>query len=264
MDVLTTFPHVAEFEKAAARLDALGLPYRTVRPEPGYRLVGAPVLVVAQQVRLALAASGDEGFICSGWVEHRPGRAQVPSEEPEQFEEDLFGQAAVVVLASCTADEERIRIIAHITGDVSKAFPYVNAGMETACYNPAGPTLTFMDGYRMVSAYARRIAVAKTDEIVDAWRVLEAVRCRVNEAWARRQDIEPSYVTRRKPPALEIYKRLPQTNCGACGELTCLAFAVKVHGGALPVSLCTPVFRGESAHLREALTGIARALGVEP
>jgi ArsR family metal-binding transcriptional regulator len=120
-----------------------------------------------------------------------------------------------------------------------------------------------MDRYRMISIYARRIAVAKADDIVDAWRTLEAIRRRINDVWARRAQIEPSWELREKPPALEIFKRLPRTNCRACGELTCLAFAVKVWGGEAPPSHCRPVFTGEYRQLRDALTEICAGLGVE-
>jgi len=87
------------------------------------------------------------------------------------------------------------------------------------------------------------------------------IRCRVNEAWARRAQIEPSDEMREKPPALEIFKRLPKTNCRACGELTCLAFAVRVWMGELAVSKCTPVFQGEFGHLKDALVEICMGLG---
>lgn len=261
---ITTFAQHGEFEKARRTLNQLGLAYEAISPDPGYALVGAPSLAVGPEARSALAASAGADLLCSGWVDYRPAKIAVPAVLPPEFEGDVFGRAAVMVLASCVADETKIRIVAHISGDLTDVFPYLNAEMKQASYNVHGPTFTFMDGYRMISAYPRRIAVAKADEIIDAWRVLEELRRQVNQVWTRRHEIEPSYERRKKPPALEIYKRLPQTNCGACGELTCLAFAVKVHGGALPVSLCTPVFSGESAHLREALTEIARALGVEP
>jgi ArsR family metal-binding transcriptional regulator len=119
-----------------------------------------------------------------------------------------------------------------------------------------------MDGYRMVSLYPRRITVAKADELVDAWRTLESIRRKANEVWVRRGEIEPSYELRERPPALEIFKRLPRTNCRACGEATCLAFAVKVwQGGALPKA-CAPVFAGEYGHLKDALLEICKGLGV--
>jgi ArsR family metal-binding transcriptional regulator len=137
----------------------------------------------------------------------------------------------------------------------------MNAEMREASYNAKGPTFTFMDRYRMISMYPRRIAVAKADDIVDGWRTLEMIRCRVNDAWARRAQIEPCYEIREKPPALEIFKRLPKTNCRACGEATCLAFAVRVWMGELPASKCLPVFRGEYGHLKDALVEICMGLG---
>jgi len=200
--------------------------------------------------------------VCSGWVEYRPARIAILAEEPPGFEEDVFGQAAVMVLAPCVADVSRIRLIAHISGDLTEVFPYLNTEMKQASYNRHAPTLTYMDEYRMISLYPRRITVAKADELVDAWRTLETIRRRVNEAWARRASIAPSYEMREKPPALEILKRLPRTNCRACGEPTCLAFAVKVwQGRALP-SECGPVFTGGHAGLKDALVEICKGLGV--
>jgi ArsR family metal-binding transcriptional regulator len=259
---ITTFPQRGEFHRAKARLDRMRLPYEVVAAEPGYVHVGTAGLVVSPETRGALMAGGIDEFVCSGWVEYHPPRIAVPTEEAPVFAEDAFGQAAIMVLAPCVADVTKIRLIAHISGDLTEVFPYLNAEMKQASYNRQAPTFTFMDGYRMVSLYPRRITVAKADELVDGWRTLEAIRRRLNETWARRAAIAPSYEMREKPPALEIFKRLPRTNCRACGEATCLAFAVKVwQGGALPKA-CAPVFAGEYGHLKDALLEICKGLGV--
>jgi len=257
---VTTFAAQAEFEKAKARLAGLGLAYEEVSPEPAYARVGLPALVTDARSRMALAASGPDGFISAGWVDYHAARMAVPA-PPPGFEEDVFGEAAIVVLAPCVADPTKIRLIAHTSRDMSQAFPYMNAEMREACYNAKGPTFTFMDGYRMISMYPQRIAVAKADEIVDGWRTLEMIRCRINEVWAQRAQIEPCFEMRERPPALEIFKRLPKTNCRACGEATCLAFAVRVQMGELPVSKCTPVFQGEFGYLKDALVEICMGLG---
>jgi len=262
MRVLTTFPTRDEFDKAQARLHTFVLSAETISPDPGYRVVGVPAVAVESEVRAQLAGRGSGDLICSGWVDYRPAGHPVPSEPPRRFAEDVFGRAAIMVLAPCVADATKIRVIARISGDLTEVFPYLNSEMQTACYNVHGPTFTFMDGYRMISMYPHRIAVAKADEIVDAWRTLETTRCRVNEVWARRGEIEPCYEVRQKPPALEIFKRLPRTNCGQCGERTCLAFAVKVHAGDISVADCSPVFEGDFGRLREALLEICRGLGV--
>ncbi len=260
MRVVTTFADREEFEKAHVRLDAHGVPFEMVSPDPGYRLVGVPALVTEAEGRVALTPRGAAEVISAGWVEYRPARIAVPEAEPPFYDEDVFGEARIMVLAPCVADATKIRLIAHLTGDLTGVFPYLNAEMKEACYNARGPTFTFMDAYRMVSMYARRIAVAKADEIVDGWRTLEMIRRRVNETWARRAHIEPCYEMRQKPPALEIFKRLPGTNCRACGEATCLAFAVRVHAGEAEVSRCQPVFGGEYGHLREALLEVCQAV----
>lgn len=260
--LLTTFPQRDEFEKARARLETLSLPHEVVSPDPGFSRVGAPCVVIDPEVRMRLSGRGSDGFTASGWVDYRPAQIAVPTDAPREFEEDVFGRAAVMLLAPCVADATKIRLIAHLSGDLAEVFPYLNAVMREASYNVHGPTFTFLDGYRMVSVYPRRVAVAKADEIVDAWRVLEALRVRANEAWARRGEIEPSYEMRERPPALEILKRLPRTNCGACGEATCTAFAVKLWSGAARPSDCAPVFCGDYQHLRDALIEICSGLGV--
>jgi len=261
MAVITTFPRREEWRKAQARLDARRLAYAVVSPDPGFATVGAPALVVTTEAQAALMDDRGDPVVCAGFVDYRPAGMPVPAQPPRGFEEDMFGEAAIVVLAPCVADPTKIRLIAHTSGDMAKVFPYMNAEMREASYNAKGPTFTFMDRYRMISMYPRRIAVAKADDIVDGWRTLEMIRCRVNDAWARRAQIEPCYEIREKPPALEIFKRLPKTNCRACGEATCLAFAVRVWMGELPASKCLPVFRGEYGHLKDALVEICMGLG---
>ena len=173
-----------------------------------------------------------------------------------------FVRAAIVVLAPCVADETKIRLIAHLGGDMAPALPYLNAVWTHASFIPAAETLTFMDGHRMVALYPRRITIAKADELVDAWLTLERLRRQVNEIWARRAELEPSNVTRRKPPPLEIFKRLPRTNCGLCGEPSCMAFAARLWSGEVRVTRCTPAHEAANRALLDALVEICAGLGL--
>jgi ArsR family metal-binding transcriptional regulator len=259
---IAAFPTRDEFEKARAAFERRQASFTVISPDPGYRLVGVPALVADDEARQAVMVHDGTALTPAGWVEYRPATIVPPAEEPPSFAEDLLGEAAMMVLAPCVADPTKIRLIAHTRGDLSAALPYMNAVMREASYNARGPTFTFMDRYRMISLYPRRIAVAKADDIVDGWRTLEMIRRRVNETWARRAEITPSDEMRAKPPALEIFKRLPQTNCRACGEATCLAFAVRVWNGSGSPEACKPVFAGEYGHLRAALREICTGLGV--
>jgi ArsR family metal-binding transcriptional regulator len=260
--VITTFPQTTEFERARTRLIRMGLTYQTVSATPGYTRVGTAGVVMSPETRGALMMAGAGEFVCSGWVEYRPAGITVPTSDSPAFPEDVFGQAAIMVLAPCVADVTRIRLIAHISGDLTEVFPYLNTEMEQGSYNRFAPTFTYMDNYRMVSLYPHRITVAKADELVDGWRTLDAIRQKVNAVWARRDQIEPTRDMRERPPTLEIFKRLPRTNCRACGEATCLAFALQVWQRRRAPRECRPVFDGQYGQLREALVGICAGLGV--
>ncbi|MCX7016393.1 MAG: hypothetical protein NTW86_28190 [Candidatus Sumerlaeota bacterium] len=260
MDFVTTFPQRPELEKARRKLERRDIPYQIIDAAPGYSRVGTGALATSAEGRFALGADLD--LTDSGWVDYRPASRAIPARPPDSFPEDVFGTAAIMVLAPCVADLTRIRLIAHLSGNLTEVLPYLNAEMPNGFYNPNVPALTFMEGGRMVVVYASRITVAKAEELVDAWRTLEALRCLVNQTWARRNEIEPSALMRAKPPALEIFKRLPGSNCRACGEKTCMAFAVRLWCGELRASLCKPVFEGEHKHLKPALVEICAGLGV--
>jgi ArsR family metal-binding transcriptional regulator len=261
--LLTTFAQPAVFEQARAQLDALGIGYDVLRPEPAFARVGAPCVIMDDTARMVLAEHDVEHrFSCSGWVACRDTTSAIPQESPPAYTEDVFGRAAVMVLAPCVADLSRIRLTAHLSGNLGKVFPYLNREMREGSYTPGGPTFTFMDKYRMVCLYPGRITMAKANDIVDAWAVLERIRRRVNEVWQRRATITPSYERRERPPALEIYKRLPGSNCKECGELTCLAFAARLWRGETTMTGCRPVFSGTHTHLRQALVDICVGLGL--
>jgi ArsR family metal-binding transcriptional regulator len=169
---------------------------------------------------------------------------------------------AIMVLQPCTADLKKLRITAHFSGDLAPVFPYMNTLMRDAAYNAYSQTFTFMEGHRMIALYPHRVAIAKTNDIVDTWRVLEMLRVRFNECWQNRADITPSTELRKRPPALEIYYRLPKLNCKECGEQTCMAFALRLWSGQVTLTQCKPVFGGTHAHLKDALVEICGGLGV--
>ena len=262
----TTCPTRTELFQAVSLLDSLGAVYERIEPGPALSLVAVPALVMNREVRARLEAATPR-IVFSGWVDYRPPRTPKPPElEPEETASaECFLSSSIMVLGPCVADEAKIRLIAHLEGDLGSLLPYLNAVLPQASYTPAADTLTFMDGYRMIALHRQRITIAKADEIVDAWRTLEGIRRLVVKTWADRDRIEPCFETRKKPPALEIFKRLPRTNCRQCGELTCLAFAMRLWTGEVSVSLCRPVFEegGTGAHLREALLDIVTGMGLK-
>jgi ArsR family metal-binding transcriptional regulator len=263
MALITTFPSHEEFKKAAAMLDRSAAPYQIISPQKGYAAVGIPAIVIADQDRCLFGMPDGLRIIPAGWVEFRESTRKVPDVEPATYSNDVFGTTAIMVLQPCIADPDKLRAIAHISGDLAKVFPYMNAVRKDAFYNVDGPTFTFMDQYRMISLYPSRIAMAKVDDMIDIWRTLESLRAFSNDCWQNHESIEPSFVLRKKPAALEIFVRLPRTDCGMCGEKTCIAFALRLWSGQISLFQCKPVFGGGYVHLKEPLFEICAGLGID-
>jgi ArsR family metal-binding transcriptional regulator len=251
---LVVFSRVDELEKAKVRLDGAHVAYRVVCPDTCYENVGIPALVIRPEAISVLFEKPGEVY-SAGFVDFResPNKAH---EEPETFRDDVFGKAVIQVLSPCIADETKIRLIAHLSGNILPVMPYLNASMGSAFYNHEAGILTFMEQYRLVSVYGGKIAIAKADDIFDAWRLLEKIRRMVNKAWQDRSLIVPSVEMRKKPPALEIYYRLPRINCGQCGLSSCMAFALTLWGGGIRPSACLPMFQGEYSALRDSFLDI--------
>lgn len=262
MDVLTTFADRREFWRATALLDGAGIGYAVLSPDPGYALVGCPAVVLDEAARAAFLEVGGADLMSVGWVDYRAPARSVPAVDPRVFADDVLGRVVIVVLAPCVAEPDRLRLIAHLGRDVSEALPYVNAELLQASYVASLPVLTYMDDRRLVSVFRDRIAVAKATDIVDAWATLEDVRVLVNDVWERRAQITPSFELRQRPSALEIYKRLPGTNCKKCGQATCMTFAWAVWRGEAEPRHCTPVFEGERGELKDALLAVCAGLGI--
>ncbi|MFH1122443.1 MAG: (Fe-S)-binding protein [Pseudomonadota bacterium] len=81
--------------------------------------------------------------------------------------------------------------------------------------------------------------------------MLEWLKREINEAWEKRNEIEPRYEGAPKPKVLEILKLLPKTNCRECGEPTCMVLAAKIVEGAKGPENCTPLKEEKRMKLQE-------------
>ena len=274
-DLAVVFPAREEFERACRALAAAGAAVRAFEPPAALADVAAPYVVVSDAARGALHAAVKDGLLIAGQVCHRapappgpnpngaggagaPGLADLGPEPAPG--EDVVGRIAVAFVGPCVAEEDDLRLTAHVEGDLAPVFPYLNAELRGGTFNPQGPTFTFMDGPRLINLFPHRAAIGRLREMQDAWRTLARLKRLVNDVWARRASIQPSYERKVRVSALEVYSRLPKTNCGQCGEATCIAFAAKLLNGEQRLEHCAPVFAGEYEHLRPALEDLAAAL----
>ena len=162
----------------------------------------------------------------------------------------------------CIANPEWIRVKTELTDDISEVFPYLNAILKGAVYNPGGPTLTFHKETKMITLMPRAINMAQVPDEEDAKRTLKWLKELINDIWQRRSEITPVY-ERRELSARAIADRLPGTNCKECGLPTCFAFAMNVIRGRKRLRDCPLLAFPEHRERREVLEGILKAVGRE-
>jgi len=141
--------------------------------------------------------------------------------------------------------------------------PYINAVIKGASYNKGASTLTYGKERRLINLYNIKVTIAKADDIIDAWVVLDEVKKLVNNTYRSRDSIKPSYEEKVKVTALQIYGWLPKTNCRACGEATCLAFACKLLLGEQKLLKCIPLSSEQKfTENKKIMQELAEALGI--
>jgi ArsR family metal-binding transcriptional regulator len=254
--LLIVYPQERHALEGIARFRARGLLFEVVEPPAFLRDVASPAVKVSRSLFGEVqAASKQEGLFHIGIVDWRPpapGEARIErmAAGPEP---PWLDTVQITFIAACMADETKLRFIAQFDRDISEVMPYLNARLKGAAYTPAIPSIGFPLGYRMVTLYGTRLAVGKTDEILDTWRTMARVKDLVNETWSRRETIEPCTEPRQPPQPLEIFKRLPRTNCRDCGQPTCMAFAARLARGEAVLTECPHLYSRGNEEMRTAL-----------
>lgn len=163
----------------------------------------------------------------------------------------------------CLADPEKIRVIADVSGEIYEVFPYLNAILKGCIYNHPALTLTIKKDGKLFTLHAHHITLAKIEDEKEAEEILGWLRDLINETYEKRDHIEPNYSMAAELKALDLFKLLPGTNCKKCGELTCLAFAVKLVGQEIGIRNCAPLFSGEFREKRRVLLELLHDAGFE-
>ena len=158
----------------------------------------------------------------------------------EDYEMDLF-------CPPCDPGSESWVATVKVKADLSPVMPYVNSVKKNAYYDSSLPTIVWKEGYHKFFIRKNELGINNLHDRSHAERKVKKLIEWLNDLWGRRDEIEPSFETRKPPPVLTILKFLPRTNCGKCGEPSCMAFAAKISEGDLTLDKCPPLFEDEMA-----------------
>jgi len=134
--------------------------------------------------------------------------------------------------SKCQSDAKGVHCFAHLEQDVSDVIPYLNSVLGGFEYLSDPPAVTFRAQGKLITVHGNKIAVNALKDEIEATKIVEWLKNEINDAWDKKDSIEPCYTGMPKPGIIEILKRLPKTNCRDCNEPTCMVFATKIAEGA--------------------------------
>jgi ArsR family metal-binding transcriptional regulator len=96
-----------------------------------------------------------------------------------------------------------------------------------------------------------KVSIGMIKNETEAKKVLEELRNIINEAIKIGE--VPALREKQNVEVMEIYKYLPQTNCGICKEQDCRSFAVKLMAGEVTLERCKLLKEAKYAANKEHL-----------
>ncbi len=154
-----------------------------------------------------------------------------------------------------------LRAVVEIEDDISQLFPYINGYVKKARYLPKIPWIRFpfygfperLNIKYDIACKSNQIIIGKFTSNEEAKEIVSQAIKFLNFISDNRDNIEISNKEWAPPSAITILKYLPQTNCGRCGERTCLSFSVKLSQGDAEPEECEDLSGKNLALLKEIL-----------
>jgi ArsR family metal-binding transcriptional regulator len=143
--------------------------------------------------------------------------------------------------------------VAHLEVDIGPVIPYLNGLLEGGVYVPDVPALAWRYEGHKVGFWPDRIAADELASREEAGAMIRRLVDLVNQTWERRAELTPDASVHERRQPLELFKLLPRTNCGACGEATCFNFALKLAAGQVELRACTPLHEAGREGARQSL-----------
>jgi ArsR family metal-binding transcriptional regulator len=173
-----------------------------------------------------------------------------------------FSQAKPVEIARirqvlpCIADSSRLRVSANMTPPMGGILKLLEPLFPRSNYSDRKDSLIIQKGEIITTIYGSgKVSIRMVKNENEAKEELESLKSVINEAIAK--GVAPAPREKVKVDLKEVYKYLPQTNCGKCGEQGCYSFAIKLMARQIALDRCAPLNEQEYAINQERLQFLA-------
>lgn len=158
----------------------------------------------------------------------------------------FLGSISLLQTLPCLAEPGKLIVIGKPSRPLDEVLPYLATLPGVIAYNPQGCMLTFRRHPGLLTLNSDRIYITQVKDVDEGLELLAALLEAVNATWESRHELLAVTRPQRAPRPLDVWELLPRTNCGRCGEATCMAFACSLLLQARSLEEC-PVLAGDAA-----------------
>lgn len=226
------------------------------------RGLAIPAVVVAGDVRGIASELKAAGVACSGVLPFLPFKKEIPQAPPPgEGWREIFGNLRLEILRPSFTAPSKFRVEISFQRNLAYLIPILARLIRGGSFRPDVPVLAFEEEHRLLVVSPGRLVVCRADDLLDIWVMLRCAVELVTAGWNRRVSIEPERQPRQGIGAIEIFKRLPGTDCRQCGLSSCMEFAVSLLVGRRRVSQCVPLEHHGARRHRASLMWLLETIG---
>jgi ArsR family metal-binding transcriptional regulator len=145
---------------------------------------------------------------------------------------------ALIRTQPCLVEPGKIIIFGQPSHTLQAVIPYLAALPGVISFNPATCVVTFRRQPGFMTINPDEIRIVQVADEAEGLELLAALKEAINTVWEQRDRLTPITAIRTSARPLDIWKLLPQTNCGQCAEATCMAFAFLLIQGKKALADC--------------------------
>ena len=180
----------------------------------------------------------------------------------------LVKRVTIQQIKPCIVAENMIRVLMQLDSEIRDIIPLLITryppGKVNFIENKGIITLNIQN--RLVTLYpSGKISMNKTIDKEDAIEAVTEIMKVINEVFIELNndnglDYSETKEKLSKIGPLALYNCLPKTNCEKCGEVTCMAFAIKLLSGDIKLDKCKPLMDRE--HIKD-VSCLKELLGIQ-
>jgi len=159
--------------------------------------------------------------------------------DPLTFEKP--GYSFSLVNIDCLPHSTHFNVLMALDAPIESLLPYLVACLPACTYVHGSGVVQLMDRGHIVAIYPDRLTITDVPDTTGAEALCAEYFALIERVQRELPRLTPVLRRQRSISVLDIYRRLPQTNCGLCLLPTCFAFAAAVFRGESVIGACKPV-----------------------